>query len=1057
MLRLYQSNRLEILTQRLVELLSAPVDSALAPETLVVQHPGMARWLALEIADQAGICANMCFPLPAAFIWEMLSIFLPDAPLTNRFAPELLKWRIFELLGELDDQPLFTPVQNYLQQDDERRRFQLAERLAGLFDRYLVYRPDWIMQWEAGQSAIPGDAWQAEVWRLLTPEHELHWVGLQQKLFSFSGERPVGLPSRMFLIGVPTLSPGYLQIIQWLAQWMDIHLLLLNPCETHWADIVDYKELARQELAADGSELYLDVGNSLLASLGRQGRDFFAAINDLDPGSEELFAEPGDKTLLSRLQQQILKLEAPSSTDLEDDHSIRFHIFHSAMREVESLYDQLLAILDEKTELTPADILVMTPDIATYAPLIDAVFAVPGDRPAIPYRISDLALQHANHQITAFLELLKLPGSRFTVNQMLGLLEIPAVQQRFGLDEIALEELTNWITAANIRWGRDGASKSSLGLPNEPRNTWRAGLEQLLLGFAMPAESVELWQGVAPLNAVEGSSAEWLGGLLSFCEAVFRLEEQLVNPRSLAAWCELLLGLIDDFFTTDNDRELSLQQLRDGIQQLRVDAETAGFSGLVSLPLVREQLEQNFSRPTSQGFLGGGVSFCALAPMRSLPFQVVCLIGMNEGNFPRQQPVLGFDLMGRQFRFGDRSRRADDRYLFLETLISARQIIYLSYVGRSARDNSSLPPCVLIDELRDYLAAQIGDAGLSSLTQTHPLQPFSPDYFMAEKGFFGYSSRMRGVARLVGQGQEQPRPLVAQPLVDQAQELERLGLNQLLDFFTNPARTFARQRLNLQLESAGALLDEREPFTLDRYTGEALQQELVSVLLDGRSGREFYQQLDARGVLPHGKPGERYFEQLMNAAQQMKARLLALELGKQLPAQEFEMPCDGVILDGRLRGLYPTGQVAFSVGGFHPYQKLSLWIRHLVLSQLQPAGIECASVWLEQGTEGRFRQVDDPQLQLDKLLNFYRQGMQAPLHFYPGSSWAYAESLITKGNAETAENAAQSKWRGNDFHPGERDRPYHRLLMPGDSMLNTAFFEISLAVFKPLIEHLEAV
>ncbi|MEN8179397.1 MAG: exodeoxyribonuclease V subunit gamma [Pseudomonadota bacterium] len=1056
MLRLYQSNRLEILTQRLVELLAAPVGLPLQPETLVVQHPGMARWLALGIADRAGICANIRFPLPGAFVWEVFSAFLPDVPRTNHFAPALLKWRVFELLEELNDQPLFRPVQHYLQQDDENRRFQLADRLAGLFDRYLVYRPDWILQWEAGQAAIPGDEWQAELWRRLTPGHERHWVGLQEALFGYSGERPPGLPERLFLIGVPTLSPGYLQVMQWLAQWTDIHLFLLNPCATHWADIVDYKALARQELTANGSELYLDVGNPLLASLGRQGRDFFAAINEFDPGSEEWFVDPGGRTLLNRLQQQILRLEAPGDMSLQDD-SIRFQIFHSAMREVESLYDQLLAMLDESPDLIPAEILVMTPDIDTYAPLIDAVFSVPGDRPAIPYRISDQALHQANHHISAFLELLKMPGSRFSVNKLLGLLEIPTIHQRFGLDEAALEALTIWIDKANIRWGRDGQSKSNLGLPNEPRNTWRAGLEQMLLGFAMPAESDELWQGIAPLNAVEGSDSEWLGGLLSFCESIFRLEEQLAKPHSLASWGELLLNLIDAFFKPDQDAELPLQQLRDGIQQLRDDAEATGFSGEVSLPLVRQQLEQTFSQPTSRGFLGGGVNFCALAPMRSLPFRVICLIGMNEGSFPRQQPIMGFDLMSRRFRFGDRSRRADDRYLFLETLLSARQMLYISHVGRSIKDNSSLPPSVLVDELRDYLARQIGEEGLNGLTQAHPLQAYSPDYFMPEKGFCSYSSRMREAALLAGQGHAQSRPLVIQPLPETGLEIDQVGLKQLLDFFTNPARGFARQRLNLQLEAAGVLLDEREAFSLEKYTGESLERELVHALMAGQSGQEFYQKLDAKGELPHGRPGQYTFQKLLRSAQQMKERLESLEMGEQLPARDFVLRIEDMSLDGRLHGLYPAGQIGFNVGSYHAYLKLNLWIRHLLLSQLRPAGIECVSVWLEKEGQGRFRPVDDPGVHLSRLLDLYRQGLCAPLHFYPGSSWVYAENLISKGNPEAAVNAVLKKWLGNDRFPGDWDKPYQQLLMARDAALTNAFHETSLAIFEPLIEHLEAV
>lgn len=1055
MLRLYQSNHLEILSRRLAELLAEPGQAPLQPETLVVQHPGMARWLALEIATHTGICANVRFALPAAIIWEIFQAFLPDVPTNNRFDPSLLNWRIFALLDECRDEPLFKPIHHYLQGNDEIRRFQLADRLASLFDRYLVYRPDWILRWEAGQEAIPGDTWQAELWRQLVVDSEVHWVHLQQALADFQGEHPQGLPQRLFLIGVPTLSPGYLRIIQWLSQWIDIHLFLLNPCEAHWAEIVDLKEQAKRELRADGSELYLDVGNPLLASLGRQGRDFFASINEFDPGSEEWFADPGDATLLQRLQQQILRLEAPENATTAADDSISWQICHSPMREVEVLYDQLLAMLEQTPELTPAGILVMTPDIKTYAPLIEAVFSVAADRPAIPYRISDLAIQQDSRHAAAFLELLELPGSRFSVNRMLGLLEIPAIGQRFDLDEAALEQLAAWIEQANIRWGQDGRSKTALGLPAEPRNTWRAGLERLLLGFAMPSESEQLWQGIAPLNAAEGSTAASLGGLLAFCEAVFNLEEQLSKPRGVAAWCSQLLAICEVFFLPDKTAEQPLQQIRQAIQQLREGAEAANFTREISLPLVRLRMEQAFAATTHRGFLGGGVNFCSLAPMRSLPFQVICLIGMNEGSFPREQPILSFDLMGRQFRFGDRSRRADDRYLFLETLISVRRHLYISYVGRSIKDNSSLPPAVVVDELRDYLATQIGAQGLGEIIHHHPLQPFSPDYFSRDNRLFSYSPRMREAALLVGHGGDVTRPLVTEPLPDTGEEYRQVELSQLINFYTNPARAFARQRLNLQLESGSSLLEEREPFVLAGFAMDELESELVNALLAGESGEEVYLRMSARGILPHGNPGRGLYQQLLPSASRMVDRLESLQLGDELQEIDFDQPLGEGSLDGRLRGLYHQGQLSFRVGRFYPHQMLDLWLRHLVLNWLRPEGVGLWTSWLEREGGGRFTPVQEAERYLDQLLGYYRQGMCSPLHFYPGSSWLYAERLLAKGDQEAAYNAAITKWLGSDYYPGEQAKPYHQLLQCGTEMLDSSFFATSLAVFGPLMKHLE--
>jgi exodeoxyribonuclease V gamma subunit len=879
-------------------------------------------------------------------------------------------------------------------------------------------------------------------------------VTLQQALFAYRGDRPASLPKRVFLIGMPTLSPGYLQIIQWLTQWSEVHLFLLNPCATYWTEIVDQKEQARRELESNGQELYLEVGNPLLASLGRQGRDFFAAIHDFDPGSEEAFADPGEDSLLHRLQRQILHLESPDPGSGQTDDSIAFHVCHSPMREVEVLYDQLLGILQAQPDLSPADILVMTPDIQTYAPLIEAVFGSPGDRPSLPYQVSDLSLSRDNRYVDAFLELLKLPGSRYTSNQLLALLEIPAIGRRFGLDDDALEQIDLWLSAAKVRWGRDGKSKSELGLPADPHNTWQAGLERLLLGYAMPADSDRLWQDIAPLDAAEGGDSVWLAGLLDFCEAVFALEHELSGSHPVADWCERLLHLTERFFASDTSADQPLQEVRHTLAHLRDITMVAGFEHPISLSLIRHGLEQQFSRPIGRGFLAGGVNFCALAPMRSLPFPVICLIGMHDGSFPREQPHLSFDLMARQFRFGDRSRRADDRYLFLETLISTRQQFYLSYVGNSIKDNSPLPPSVLLDELRDYLASMIGNDGLARISRQHPLQPFSAAYFMPDTGLFSYSTRLREAAQLAGQGQEINHALVEAPLIS-GQTPERIDLQQLIEFFTNPARVFSRLRLNLQLDSGAALLEEREPFVLERFAAAEIETELVQARLAGISPQECFSKLDAQGILPQGKPGRRLFDKLLDSAEAMVERLLGLQLEDMLPVQDFSRPCGEVMLEGRLTDLYPQGQFAFSVNQFYPHQLLGLWLRHLVLCLTRPVDVTPRTFWLDGAEAGSFRPVEDPKAVLEPLVGLYRQGLEAPLPFYPGTSWTYAERLLRSGDPVTAYQAAERKWLGNERYSGDAAKPYQHLLFPDGNILDNTFLRISLAVFRPLIEHRE--
>ncbi|MEW8027216.1 MAG: exodeoxyribonuclease V subunit gamma [Candidatus Thiodiazotropha sp.] len=1053
MLRLYQSNHLESLAARLADLLAEPASEPLRQEQVIVQHPGMARWLSLQIADHLGICANLSFPLPATLVWQLFHTLLPDVPDYDRYQPKRLTWRIYSLLRDIDEKWKDPSVTLYLAGADDIKRFQLAQQLAMLFDRYLIYRPDWIIKWQQGETAAEGDKWQAGLWRHLIEEDAVHWVSLQLQLsrmptLSFQQI----LPPRVFIFGIPTLSPGYLEIIRHVASLIDVHLFLLNPCEAHWADIASPGEQAQMALQSREEELYLEVGNPLLATMGRQGRDFFAAVNEMDPGGEELYQRQQDDLLLHQMQNQILILSEPQS-GCSSDGSITLHRCHSAMREVEVLYDQLLALLDDLPDLTTSDILVMTPDIDRYAPLIKAHFASPGSRPKIPFRISGGGLLHDNPLATALLEIVQLSESRYPVGGLLNLLEYPAVRRRFGLDEEGVERVTQWLTQAAVHWGRDGESKRSLGLPPERSNTWRAGLWQLLLGYAMQGDAERLWRQHYPLDAVEGSESQWLGGLLAFCDALFVLEDQLLIDRSPQAWVTLLLGLTEQFFSSDEESEPQLESLRETIHTLAEEMQQAGIDEEIAIAPIRYRLQELLSHSVDRGFLGGGVNFCALAPMRSLPFRVIALIGMNDEAFPRQQPELGFDLMSNAFRSGDRSRRVDDRYLFLETLISARDRLLISYVGRSQRDNTPLPPSVVVDELCDYLQLMVGDSGMKEIIFDHPLQPFSRDYFLSDSALFSYSAEMHEAALRVGSGSRNELPLVPTPLIDMDAD-DQIDLQQFLHFFTNPLRGFADIRLNLGLDQAQQLPDDREQFALARFDRLELEHELVDALLADRNPEDLYEQLRAQGRLPHGRVGEQAFGQMQSRAMAMAQRIRELDGSELTQPLEVDLPFDERHLVGHLHGVKPAGLLIYSTDRLYPYQMISHWIRHLLLNALNPPGVTPVTRLLEGDRTGRYRPVKKAMAHLETLMQFYCQGLQLPLSFFPATAWSYQEKRL-RGDEENARKAAQQRWFGNRFQPGDVDKPYHRLFRPDRPVLDQTFFDTSRELLQPLMDHLE--
>ena len=1036
MLHLYQSNRLEILFELLATVVAQPLDAPLAPETVIVQSKGMGRWISLRLAEKHGVCANIRFPLPASYLWELLCVVLGDLPRRSAYAPETLTWRVMDWLSDSRKLQQTPRLKDYVESGDDSRRFELACRIADTFDQYLVYRPDWITAWEAGRRLElgPDEEWQALMWRALSAAHpERHRVRLIQELLERLGDAqtPQILPERIVLFGISSLPPVFLDVIKSVSERAEVCLFVLNPCREEWGGIRDEAEMARASGGKTPDELYLELGNPLLASLGKQGREFFDALSADFPQIHSLFDEVQPGTILQTVQSDILNLIDRKKTAEQairaDDRSLQIHVCHSPMREVEVLHDRLLALLDADADLEPADIVVLTPDISAYAPYVQAVFSAREGAPSIPYSIADRSARGERPLLESFLRLIDLPGARFEAEWVLDFLEHPAIRRRFDLSADDLPAIHNWVRAAAIRWGRDAAHKAALGLPPEPRHTWREGLDRLLLGYALPkavaADGVPLFETTLPWDDVEGGLALSLGSFAEFVETLMYYSARLDASLALPAWADTLAELLERLFLTEDQEDIeAIQGLRDALDLLREVAEDAGFEEPVSNAVVKAWLNRQLRETGgSSGFLSGGVTFGTMVPMRSLPFKVICLLGMNDGDFPRQQRPPGFDLMGRNPRRGDRSRRLDDRYLFLETILSARQMLYISYVGRNIRDNGRLPPSVLVSDLLDAVQAscvlQKGGDCLSHIITEHPLQPFNPVYFEGDARRPGYSGQWLNAARLLGSGDGESKPLFIEPLPEPEEEWLTVDLDDLGYFFGNPARYLLRRRLGLILEEAAADFDNREPFGLDYFTRDQLRESALNELHKGLPPKTALRLAEASGTLPHGRFGRTFFTREEAVAETIAPALLPLLTLPALEPLSLDFQAAGMRLTGYVSGVRPQGLIAYRLQALGPRDLFALWLRHLALCLLRPPGVELQSRLVGLDKIVSFGDVEDAERVMTGLLSHYREGLMRPLPFFIKSAWAYVEAEASKG-PEAALKAAHAKWDAPEFRNG---------------------------------------
>ncbi|MDF2181998.1 exodeoxyribonuclease V subunit gamma [Neptuniibacter sp. CAU 1671] len=1084
MLTVYYSNDLIVLKALLLKQISLqPLEDPFVAEQILVQSPGMAQWLKLELAQSQGIAASIEFPLPASFLWQCFSSVLDDVPQRSAFNKEAMQWKLMQVLPPLLKLEAFSALKRYLRDDpDQFRLYQLSQKIADLFDQYLVYRADWIADWEQGGCLAAIDQpWQPILWRALVDyTHSLgqsHWHranmfdAFKQALTQPGVTRR--LPQRLFVFGISALPQNYIEALQQLGQRIDVHLMVCNPCRYYWGDVVDQKQIARLnrrwfDKPGMVAEQLLDLGNPLLSSMGKLGRDYIYQLQALQSQELDAFVDPGRTTLLNAVQQDILDLSDPSALPDQlthsghkqfiqsDDRSLSVHSCHSALREVEVLHNQLLALFEENPGLQPRDIIVMMPDVGVYAPYIDAVFSSASAERKIPYAVSDQNTAQENPLLLSFARLLKLPQSRFSVSDLLELLEVPAIQRRFELDEAAFNTLSDWVNGANIRWGLDGAQRAAWSIPVFEENSWRFGLRRMLSGYALG--NTGLWQGIAPYPEIEGLQAELLGKLAAFINCLDHLRTALTGDKTLADWVQVINQLLDNCYLPDTDDELALKTIRDLLQHLQQQLSDANWQGPLSATVVVDYLLAGLEESrSSQRFLVGAVNFCTLMPMRSIPFRVVCLLGMNDAAYPRAIAPMGFDLMHEQPRRGDRSRRDDDRYLFLEALLSAQEKLYISYIGRSVYDNREKIPSVLVSELLDYLRlgycleadceldyATSGQALLQHLCVQHPMMPFSLDNFSrTDPRVFSYATEWLAAAQ--GGGATVAAGIQVLP----QEPLTELDLSDLLSQIKNPCKGFFNRRLKTFFRPLDAAQIDEEPFDLDGLETYLLKQRYLQALLTGTDPDRLDQLLLAEGGLPVSSHGLTLLAKVRKDMTELQVKLELLMQGEPM-RQSVDLPlCDTRLL-GALDQIYAGQMVRFRPAQTNGNDRLITWIEHLVL-QLSGGGrsfFRGLNTWVSFAPVAR----EDALVYLQQWCEFYQRSLCSPLAFNARAAFKYFETL-QKGE-EAARYALTELYQGNANSYGLSEDPYLARVFPDADAYFDALLP-DLALMEPMFSYME--
>jgi exodeoxyribonuclease V gamma subunit len=1059
-LHIHRAVRADVLADALAVLLSQSPADPFAPEVVSVPTRGMERWLTQRMSAVLGartgradgICANVAFPSPHRLVTDAVAAASGIDAAEDPWLPERSVWPLLGVVEESLSQPWLATLAAYLGADTapsdpmrsarQSRRLTTVRHLAGLFDRYALHRPEMLAAWardenlDAAGAPLPGAAaWQAELWRRLrarigVPDLAERTGGACRRIAADPGL--LALPARLALFGLTRVPAGHLEVLRALAAGRELHLFLLHPSPSLWEKVTRHGDriaVARRE----EDETATLPANRLLASWGRDSREMQLVLT---AGGEDLAdthhpSPAAPSTLLGRIQQDVREDHAPPGAPLPGatderpvlaaaDRSIEVHSCHGRARQVEVIRDAILHALAEDSTLEPRDVIVMCPDIETFAPLIQATFGAgeTDDEDAIDLRVrlADRSLRQTNPVLGVVAQLLELAEQRLTASQLLDLADRGPVRRRFRLDDDDVTHLADWISQAGIRWGLDAAHRAPYKLDALDSGTWQTGLERLLLGVTMTEDGQRLFAGVLPLDDVDSRAIDLAGRFTELVTRVGQTVRSLNSRQTLADWAEAIAQAADALTATsgqDRWQRAELQRVLDELVSESGDAGAAELAPAEVRALLARRLE---GRPTRANFRTGHLTVCTLQPMRSVPHRVVCLLGLDDGAFPRRAPRDGDDLMLDHPHLGERDPRSEDRQLLLDALLAAGERLIVTFSGNDERTNAPRPPAVPVGELLDAVDATVrcedGRPAQEQIRVRHPLQPFDPRNFVAGTIAgpqpWSFDTTALAGARALAGPRSDPPPFLDGPLSPRPGPV--VELSDLVRFVEHPVRAFMRQRLGISLYSAADEIEDELSVELDGLQRWGVGQRLLEARLRGIEERTAILAEIARGTLPPGVLGKPVIDDVSPIVSAIvnRARAVAPGLAAAVGADPIDVRVTldgGRLLSGTVSGVTGDLLLATTFSRVSAKHRIAAWVRLLALTASAPDRPFAAATvgrgqgrgdvrtaWIEPLGEDVEARRAASRAELAVLMDLYDRGMREPLPMFCLTSAAYAES-----------------------------------------------------------------
>lgn len=1038
MFTIYKSNSLNTLLLKAYHIIEEkPFSNIFEKEIFIYDNKVLFQYLNIFIAEKKGISANFKFYHPNDFIWKLFKIILSKKELKNIFTHSMIIWEIIKIL---DNKKFF---ENCSKKKDMIKKFKFSFLMASIFKKYILYRPEWINQWEIEKNISifdKNEQWQIKLWMEIihntkkinqSSDHFANLFYNIQKIIKEKKIKKKYLPKRFFIISSFSMNPSYIKIFQNISIYTDIYFLYITPFKKN---IFNFTQ---------DNKIYTDIkiekknilNDSLITLWGQYEKIYYFYILKSKKNKViNCFKKNKNKSLLSQIKNNFFNDSefTRKKRFLEiSDHSISINICFNKKNEIEVLYEKLLIFLNENSSIKPGDIVVTSFSLDTYISSINLIFKSTDNKKTIPFFIAKKSSKTTEIMLWSFKKILNLSNSRFENEEILELLDVPEIAEKFNFSEEEIKILYHWIEETNIRWGINEKHKNYLLFPKNKQNTWFYGIEKLLLSYAMN-DTEKIWNGVLSCSFINGSRSELIGKLISFIKILEKWQKKLSKLQYLKYWRSLYSDLVSDFFQNNTKIEKSIQIIQKKWIEIIDDSLSSNYLKKISINILKKIFFYKYYDNNHEIFLPGVVNFCYPDSVCYIPFKVICMIGTDHTSIPKTNYLDNFNLLKKYPLIGDINLYQKYSYLFVQSLSCAEKYFYISYIGYSVKDESKVHPSILVDQLLNYITLNfcfIGDQNLSYKENSKKITKY-----LCKKHKKQFLYETKNIESFIQDNikndfKHTEKNISHKNLLKKNTDNE-INLKDLINFWKHPIRYFYNSHLKIKIRQKKQKINTTETFLVNPLNSFKIKNKLLDYIINNKNITKLYQHYLLSGKLPYHFFGEIFWIKNIKEMKLIANKVMQYRIEKE--EKKINLNIEKYQIYGVLSEIQSTGLLRWKTSSIRYSDRIALWLEHLIYSILGGCGKSKIIGYKSQIWSFSSLNSHRAHSYLLEYIKGYIKGMKEPLFLTKsGASWldqVYDERNNCIKNDYCTKIKAYKKllytWKGDNYTEGEQEDYY---------------------------------